>query len=393
MAVPLPSRGPYDRMTAIALEARKRGHVVASCAAEDSTFRPLDGVPNYYAPMPKMLGIFPFPLVKAVLPFIQKAGLQEKREIVSFEQVLHLLGASREKFFERDVSWIQRAIREFRPDVVYVEVRPAAIVAARLEKVKTISGMSRALQPSYAASPEFRCGVNRFLAKSGLSEVASVLDIFDWPDIKITYSSKLIEPVEGENVFFVGPTLPPAPDSVSPAPVRVLPESDRVLPESAPRNVIVYMGSGAVSEKTALREGRGAFENLPHQLYIASSGAPVEKGNLHVGRYFDFNKLMPNALLFVNHGGQNSVMTGLIHGVPQIVCPGSHFERRFNAEAVARIGAGVHLDAADFKAENLRRLFNELSGNEAMKARALQAAAELQALGGAKKILDIIETQ
>ena len=50
---------------------------------------------------------------------------------------------------------------------------------------------------------------------------------------------------------------------------------------------------------------------------------------------------MPQALVYLNHGGQNSVMTGLIYGVPQIIFPGNIFERQYNAASIEQLKAGL----------------------------------------------------
>lgn len=52
MAIPGESRGPMSRARALAIEARKRGHQVAFCVAEDQNYRPLGGVANFFAPLP-----------------------------------------------------------------------------------------------------------------------------------------------------------------------------------------------------------------------------------------------------------------------------------------------------------------------------------------------------
>lgn len=39
---------------------------------------------------------------------------------------------------------------------------------------------------------------------NNLNKVESVLEIFDWADLKVVPSSYEIEPVDGDNVVFVG---------------------------------------------------------------------------------------------------------------------------------------------------------------------------------------------
>jgi UDP:flavonoid glycosyltransferase YjiC (YdhE family) len=73
----------------------------------------------------------------------------------------------------------------------------------------------------------------------------------------------------------------------------------------------------------------GAFAGTGSDVYIATKGVKsFKRDNISVDRRFDFDELMPEAVAFINHGGQNSVMTGLINGIPQIICPGNIFERQ-----------------------------------------------------------------
>lgn len=72
---------------------------------------------------------------------------------------------------------------------------------------------------------------------------------------------------------------------------------------------------------------------------------------------------MPEAAAYINHGGQNSVMTGLMYGVPQIVCPGNGFERRYNAASMVNLKAGVSLESNDFNTETIKKIVNDFICN------------------------------
>ncbi|MCR4584304.1 MAG: hypothetical protein K5686_01135 [Lachnospiraceae bacterium] len=86
----------------------------------------------------------------------------------------------------------------------------------------------------------------------------------------------------------------------------------------------------------------------------------TEHANIHVAKRWDFNSLLNEAVLFINHGGQNSMMDGLLHGVPQLVVPGKVFERKYNAAALEKAGAGRALDYTEFKAQRIKELSEEI---------------------------------
>lgn len=109
------------------------------------------------------------------------------------------------------------------------------------------------------------------------------------------------------------------------------------------------MGTGTISLKKVICNLTEAFEKTNFQIYMATEQVrPYKKNNITVDKRFDFSKLMPEAIAYINHGGQNSIMTGLIYWVSQIVCPGNLFERRYNADSIVNLKAGVSLEANDF---------------------------------------------
>jgi UDP:flavonoid glycosyltransferase YjiC (YdhE family) len=309
----------------------------------------------------------------------QLLGVQQRiaARVRSFEQVLSLLGATNRGFFARDVEVVRHATRAFQPDVVITEHRISAIVAARLEKVAVVADYSYPLQPSFASSPEHSAGVRAYLHDNGLPAVHSALELFDWADIKFVASSYDLEPIEGKNVIHVGPLQPAAP----PAGASEL--RDRI---------IAYMGTGVFSPSRVLRVLTDAFGGTPFQVFLASQQlAPFHRGRLHVLPFFDFDALLPGAVVSIHHGGQNSIMKALIHGVPQLIVSGSHFERSYNADSVVRLQAGVKLDPGQFTPEQVRSWVNRFAADPAYREKARAAGEDLLKLGGAAEVLATLE--
>lgn len=100
---------------------------------------------------------------------------------------------------------------------------------------------------------------------------------------------------------------------------------------------------------------------------------------------------MPQSVVSIHQGGQNSVMGGLIYGVPQIVVPGQHFERSFNADSVVRLGAGIRLEPGQFTPERLASAVQEIISDDSYRQNARQAGKTLVKLGGAKAVIDAAE--
>lgn len=375
MAALAETSGPITRARALAIEAKERGHEVAFCAAEDGNYHPVENVKNYYAPVPSPFGL-PLFIGKRIFKIAQALGVQQKREVRSFEEVLHIVGAIDKKFFPKDVDHLREAIKDFGPDVVYAEFRIAAIVAAKLENVKVVTGYSFPVQKSYASNPEYSKGVKEFLRQKNLSEIESALDIFDWADLKIVASSYELEPID-DKVIHVGPFI-------------TLQKSEET--SSRRKNIIAYMGSGTLTPKRLIKVLTSAFTGTSFQVYIATKGAkPFKRDNINVDRRFNFDELMPEAVAFINHGGQNSVMTGLVNGVPQIIYPGNIFERQYNATSVERLNAGTSLEVNEFAPQRIRQIVQEFETNPIYRNNAKEAGEKLLSLGGVSKVIDILE--
>ncbi len=334
MAAMAETSGPFSRAKALALGLLQSGDTPALCAAKEINYQPVAGVREYFAPIPSPMGL-PMAMGKRAFGMAQRLGLQQRRKVHSFEEVLFIVGAIKEFFFAEDVSAIRSAIQEFKPDVLYAEFRPAAIVAAHMENIPVATGYSYPARKAYASSPQYSKGVRQYLRKQGLQEIESVLDIFEWADIKIVPSCHALEPIDDPKVVFTGPfqTF----KAKEPA-------------ENIGKNaIVIYMGNGSISYRKQLAVVKESFYNSPYQVYIASYQAdPAEEGNIHTARRFDFHALLPRAAAFINHGGQNSVLSGIMSAAPQIIFPGNVFERQYNADSIERLNLGKRYADAQF---------------------------------------------
>ncbi len=375
MAAMAETSGPFSRAAALCNKLIERKHEVAFCAAEDVNYKKIENVKNYYAPIPSPFGM-PLFIGKRMLKIGQLLGIQQKKRVNSFEQVLHFVGAITYRHFSEDVSCIRKAIRDFKPDVVYAEFRISAIVASKLENIKVVTGFSYPAAKSFASNPEYSTGVKRFIQENKLPPIESALDIFNWADLKIVPSSYELEPINDENVVFTGPFFVPNIKSG----------------DHNKNKIIAYMGNGTISPNEVIYTLTQAFEQTNFQIYIATEQVkPYRKNNITVDKRFDFSKLMPEAIAYINHGGQNSIMTGLIYGIPQIVCPGNVFERRYNAASIANLKSGVTLETNDFNSEKIKNIINEFNINNTYANNSKKAGEKLLGLGGANKVVQAIE--
>lgn len=100
--------------------------------------------------------------------------------------------------------------------------------------------------------------------------------------------------------------------------------------------------------------------------------------------------LLRRASAMISHGGANSVMESLAHGVPLLVSPICN-DQPHNARFVAAAGAGRECDLATVSAAELRPILAELCSDGPHRHAANHIAASYHAAGGAARVADALE--
>lgn len=377
MAAMAETAGPSGRARLLANHFKDAGIEVATCMAEDVNYKPIEGVRNYHLEVPMPLGL-PKAIATKTFPIAQKLGIIEKKNVASFEDVLHFTGNIDYDYLTKSVQDIRDAINDFNPDIVYSEFNISAIIASKLEDKPLYATVSYPTQTEYASSPKYAKGVKKFLSDNGLPEINSALDLFKWADESFVPSIYELEPFDKDDVTFCGTWKDI--------------DFESIHNDERNRNVIlVYMGNGTVSPKKMLKEIKAAFVDSDYEVYIASMALEKQDyDNIHVDRRWDFSKLLGDAVLFINHGGQNSVIDCLIYGVPQLICPGRVFERIYNAKSVENLGAGHLLELDEFKSEIIESESERLIEDANFRESAILIGDKLKSLNGIDCILDVI---
>jgi UDP:flavonoid glycosyltransferase YjiC (YdhE family) len=110
-------------------------------------------------------------------------------------------------------------------------------------------------------------------------------------------------------------------------------------------------------------------------------------GEVEFRSYISADDLLPYCDWTICHGGQNTIIQSLIHGVPLVVFPGPIFERRFNARKIQESGAGVMGELTDFNVDWLQAVLARRN-EYAVKARTL--GNKIESLGGAPRAIQRI---
>lgn len=367
------TEGPFLRAKTLAKVFLEREMQVALCAAEDANSRPVDGVTRYPLSVPVPMGL-PKWIALRTYPLADKLGIIGRKTVHSFEEVLHLTGASTYPYLKVSIDEIRSAIRRFQPDIVYSEFNLSAIIAAKAEGKPVFASYSFPVQPSYAASPQFAGGINKVLMELKQPQVRSALDLFGRADCRVIPSSNILEPIVGENCLFVGPFKKAPPVQAS----------------ERKKSILVYLGNGTVSKNRIRKTVFEAFRSASYEVYVAGMDVQEDRGNIHLARRFDFSKLLANTSVYINHGGQNSIMDGFLYAVPQLICPGRVFERKYNADSVEKNGAGITIDLPEFQADIISKDVERLISNKSFRDNAEKLGLSLNSLGGADAVADYI---
>ena len=380
--------GPSGRARLLAEHLKSAGIEVAICMAKDINYKPIEGIKNYYLEVPMPLGR-PKSIASRTFPIAQKLGIIERKNVDSFEDVLHFTGNIDYNYLLKSVEDIRKAIVDFNPDIVYSEFNISAIIVAKLEDKPLYATISYPTQTEYSSNPKYAKGLKKFLKENSLPNVDSSLDLFKWADKSFVPSIYELEPIDNENVTFCGTwkdlkDINPNNDNLN--------ENDGNENDGNNKNIIlVYMGNGTVSPKKMLNEIKDAFIGTEYEVYIASLG--LEKSdfeNIHVDKRWDFSKLLNDAVLFINHGGQNSMIDGLIYGVPQLICPGRVFERIYNGKSVENLGAAKVLTLDEFKSEIIKVESEKLINDNGFRENSKLLGDKLKSCGGIDCIIETI---
>ena len=382
------SAGPSGRARVLAGAMAAKGWQAALCVPEGASADAPAGVQAIPIRVPVPMGL-PRAIGRRMFPLAQRLGLNRRVPMACFDDVLRLTGNVDGRYLEAAVQQLREIIRREGFDAVYSEFNIAVIIAAMAEKVPVFGTTSYPTQPFFASNPAAVAGVNRVLRLLSMDPVRSPEDVLLMPQVRFVPSCRAMEPfAEDAKVVFTGPFagMPPEPSSAADG------SSAPGAPEAFRNVVVAYLGNGTVTPRRAVAVLAEALRGSDLELHVAGLPEGFAEGVRTASR-LDFAELLPRAVAFVNHGGQNSVMDGIAFGAPQLICPGRVFERRFNAEAAARNGVGVVLEHERFDAKNVREAIARLvDGQEAFQKAACVLRSEFADLGGTGTVLSTMES-
>lgn len=123
---------------------------------------------------------------------------------------------------------------------------------------------------------------------------------------------------------------------------------------------------------------------------------PAELGtlpaNFEVKRHVPQLDVLSHAQVFVTHGGMNSTMESLYHGVPMVVIP-QMSEQRANGLRVEELGLGRRLAKDDVTAQSLREAVVKVAGDASVTDRVRTMSDAMRSVDGPALAADAVEAR
>ncbi|MFI7340476.1 glycosyltransferase [Streptomyces sp. NPDC050085] len=302
-----------------------------------------------------------------------------------------------EEFFaplaEAMAPGVERAVAEFRPDVVVADQQAlaGALVAERLG-VPHVTSASTSAEFSGAldAMPKVADWITALLAdlRAAIGDpVGHAHDPRFSPYGVLAFSTpELTGPVPYDGIHWVGPVIAerPVPDF----PWEWL-DPDRSLVLISLGTANTDTGARFLAEAAAAVHQRGRHV----QAVIADPGGVLDTGSdgtVLVAHRIPQLALLERASAVVCHGGHNTVAESLWHGVPLVVAP-IRDDQPVIAAQVTEAGAGVRVRFGRAGRTQLGAALDAVLNQPEHRAAALRVQAAFRAAGGAAAAADRIE--
>lgn len=344
-----------------------------------------------------------FVIGESALRHVEKSGFQYQigptpeppgplHPLRNLADVALFLNLTQERYVRSSFDNERMAIDRFAPDVLFSEFKLTAPVSAARSEIPLVSTACSPAHPDFISplfpetgegNAEAAQGFNHLMEKEGLDPVQDVAELFFMrSNLKIVPSSQELEPLlQGiENLHFVGYLLYDRWERAALPP-------GLLQAVTVPHLVYAYFSMGEIGPDKYVEVLPRAFDETEFHLVVATGSHPDLPALPEATANVSFFRMVPgisvldrsDAVIF--HGGQNTAMASLLHGVPSLIFPGSDFERDFNARGMARVGAGIHMTSEDFTPDKIRGSLEQiLKGSYRHNAR--EHGLGLRQLGG-----------
>jgi UDP:flavonoid glycosyltransferase YjiC (YdhE family) len=129
-------------------------------------------------------------------------------------------------------------------------------------------------------------------------------------------------------------------------------------------------------------------------LTIGRGNDPAEYGpqpaNVHIEAYIPQTLLLPHCDLVIAHGGWNTILAALSHGLPLVVIP-LGADQPQNAQRVAALDVGRVIEPSQLTPKSMREATQDVLQNPAYRRNAERVREEMESLPGPERAVELLE--
>jgi len=306
------------------------------------------------------------------------------RSVGNIWLVLLISGLARSSYLRRLVAEEIKAASAFQADKLFTDLDPGAFLTSAVTGLPLASAYAHIVTHGSGTLPWklIQRAIAPVLRSYGLPALTPDELFFGESVLKIIPSIPELDGTDPgrSDVRYVGQLL---------GPIQSHSATDFQI-EIGRRYVFVYMGTGSISLDTLQNILPQVFPSNGDQVCLVgaqSINSPYRLGAVEFRPYVPADALLPMCDWTICHGGQNTIIHSLLHGIPLLIFPGPIFERRYNASKVEEAGAGLMGEVNEFTVKWICASFEQQSEC------ASQAAAlgrRIRSYGGAPVAVEAI---
>jgi UDP:flavonoid glycosyltransferase YjiC (YdhE family) len=295
-------------------------------------------------------------------------------------------GMAESGFIRQAVEAELKAIQAFKPNAIFAESRPSASISAAVAQIPALMIASWPSHPAFPANLQYPgsakaiAAFNEVLADYSLDSVSNLAELlFSRATIKMAPTLPELEPELAalKECDFAGYILDL--EARQSSNLQWHPDwQDKPL-------IFIYLSVSAIPPLIYIELVKEIFDKQPYRVaclcgfHYELKALPDHTDNIQFHWFIPAAEIMPEAALVIFHGGQDTMLTTMLHGLPSITIPGQHFERDYNCTQLQNLGLTYKLPVQAFRPSRIRKIVEtalndnlaELRGHYRSKLRTL----------------------
>ncbi|MCH4020904.1 MAG: hypothetical protein LKE61_08540 [Erysipelotrichaceae bacterium] len=265
----------------------------------------------------------------------------------SYEEWMYSQGLLTKNAVLSDTQDIQDAIADFHPDLIIAINRPAANIAAKLDKIPCWTVVHPAMYRNAWFPSRCMHGINQALTQLQTEQELDLKTLYAHSVRRLAFGCLQSAPFPSDaNITRIG---------------SMNIEEHR---KTRTNRVCIYLGSLHSRPKTIAKIIEEAFAGAPYYVYIWIKGIPAHAyKNLHYIREPD-SSLINGCSAVIHDGNTYFYNQAMVNGIPQMLIADHTCMRNYNAMAAARGHFGVYLYEEDLEMAALYETYRKLMSDD-----------------------------